>query len=271
MVLLPYVGAARIRENPVAIHDPRALSGRTTAKGLPTAELKIIDLVGFAPAVADWMARVIERTIVAKGSCSVGLAGGTTPRAIYSALAKVTTVSASQWALVSFYFGDERLVPMNDPDSNFRLAHETLFAPLAIAPARVHRVPTESSDRDEMVRSYACLLPAALDLLHLGMGADGHTASLFPGSSALLEATRRVVLVTGPKPPFDRITITPPVIDHAAAVLLTVTGAEKASAVQAALDGQHSPLEIPATLAARVGGTWFLDPAAAGKLERVSR
>lgn len=181
----------------------------------------------WAGAAAEWIARHAGR--------SIALAGGTTPRAVYARL-------ALPWAEINFYFSDERAVPPDHPESNFRMARELLPA------ARLHRM--------ESAEEYARILPEPLDLLYLGMGEDGHTASLFPGSPAL-EETRRVVAVRGP----DRITITPPVIASARALLVVATGAAKAAMVRRAREGPWDPRAVPAQLARH--GTWIVDRAAA--------
>jgi len=144
---------------------------------------------------------------------------------------------------------------------------EALLTHVAIPEARVHRIEGERRDLDAAAAAYGQELPAALDVLVLGLGTDGHTASLFPGSPAVLERRRRVMVVESPKPPRQRITITPPVIAAARQVVVLVTGRDKAPAVARALDGDApSPSEIPAVLARH--GVWFLDHAAAARLAR---
>jgi 6-phosphogluconolactonase len=133
----------------------------------------------------------------------------------------------------------------------------------SIPSANVHPMDGGRADRDGAARDYEKVLPARIDVLLLGMGPDGHTASLFPGSPALNETERRVVAVTAPKPPAERLTITPPVIAAAINVVVLVTGAEKAGMVAKVLDGAATPAELPVWLAR--GGTWILDaPAASG-------
>lgn len=130
--------------------------------------------------------------------------------------------------------------------------------------ARVHRMPAERPDREAAAREYERLLPDALDVLLLGMGPDGHTASLFPGSPALDERERRVVPAASPVPPVPRLTITPPVIGRARRVAVLVVGADKAPMVARALEGPLVPRALPVQLAA--GAHWFLDEAAAAAL-----
>jgi 6-phosphogluconolactonase len=214
-----------------------------------------------ATAAAARVATAIERAVRERGSCSVALAGGGTPRPVYEAL---TQREDLPWDRVAFYFGDERCVPPGDPDSNYRMACEALLN--AHPAAEVHRMEGELEDRDAAASAYGAALPDQLDVLLLGMGGDGHTASLFPGDDAIDERTRRVVVVHGPKPPPWRLTITPLVIESAREVLVLVSGAGKATTVARALDETTTARELPIKLA--LSGTWFLDRDAAGELKR---
>lgn len=217
---------------------------------------------------AAWLAQTMADVLVARGHCAVALSGGTTPRPVYAALAAPDLAGRIDWNRVDVYFGDERAVPRDHPDSNFHMAMEVLLTRVAIPAARVHRMEGERRDLDAAAAAYDRQLPAALDVLVLGMGPDGHTASLFPGSPALAEQQRRVVVVESPKPPRRRLTITPPVIAAARHVAVLVTGKEKATAVARALESDAPPSasEIPAVLARH--GVWFLDPPAAARLAR---
>jgi len=250
---------------------------------------------------AEWLAECLTRAIGERGRCAIALAGGSSPRPVYAALATPPLWGAIDWLRVHVYFGDERAVPPDDPESNYRMARETLLSRVPVPHTQVHRMEAEREDRDAAADDYDRILPAALDVLLLGMGPDGHTASLFPGSPALLERTRRVVPVLGPKPPLRRLTITPPVIESAREIAVIATGVDKASMITRALEGKTSLLErlvaageltqdeadsperrnnilraigpdaiteVPASLARR--GVWFLDPPAASRLERQS-
>jgi 6-phosphogluconolactonase len=141
------------------------------------------------------------------------------------------------------------------------MVNEALLRRVPIPTANVHRMEGEADDPEEAADRYAAVLPEALDVLVLGVGADGHTASLFPGSPALRERTRRVVPARAPKPPEGRLTITPPVIAAARRFLVLATGSDKAEAVARALKGGGTPDQTPARLAR--DGVWFLDRAAA--------
>jgi 6-phosphogluconolactonase len=176
----------------------------------------------------------------------------------------LATLPGVDWSRVSVYFGDERCVPPDHPDSNYRMARESLLSRVPIAEANVHRMLGELADRDAAARAYAELLPASLDVIVLGIGEDGHTASLFPGSPALDERARPVLPVIGPKPPPERLTLTPPALERARHILVLASGAGKAEAVARALEGALDPRGTPAQLAR--SGSWLLDPAAAARL-----
>ena len=210
---------------------------------------------------AQRIAQVIRQAIDRNGRASVALAGGTTPRAVYRRLAKLGEIP---WEKLDVYFGDERAVSPDDPQSNYRMARESLLDAVPIPSAQVHRMPAERADREATAAEYAAHLPQRLDLIILGIGEDGHTASLFPGSAALQERRRKVVVVEGSKPPPWRLTVTPPVISQALEKIVLASGSGKAGAVAQALEGPDEPDRCPAQLAR--DGTWILDRAAAAAL-----
>ncbi|HWA15242.1 MAG TPA: 6-phosphogluconolactonase, partial [Gemmatimonadales bacterium] len=127
---------------------------------------------------AEWLHREVTRAIEAPGRCSLCLAGGRTPAAAYRKLAALPL----EWEKVEVFFGDERAVPSDDPESNYRMVRETLLDRVPIPPAQVHRMQGERANRAAAAAAYERTLPPRLDLLVLGIGSDGHTASLFPGS-----------------------------------------------------------------------------------------
>ena len=227
----------------------------------------VVDPRGFAQAAAELIGHQVGGTSRAGGGISLGLAGGNTVAPVYEHLAALPSVSQS-WNAVSFYFGDERAVPPDHRDSNYRLARETLFSRIPAASERIHRMEAERDDLDEAAREYDALLPASLDLLLLGVGADGHVASLFPGSAALEENERRVVPAFGGMPPVARLTITPRVLAMAKKIIVIVSGASKQAAVTRALEGPVDHLACPAQLVR--GATWILDQPAALGLHRGS-
>jgi 6-phosphogluconolactonase len=225
------------------------------------------DARALARRAAERILQAVRTAVGERGRCSVALAGGSTPRATYEVLGSSALAAALPWAAVDWYFGDERAVPPDHAESNYRAAVETLFAGRPQALASVHRMPGDAADLEAAARAYGERLPDALDLLLLGLGEDGHTASLFPGSTALAERAARVLVVTGPKPPNPRLTVTPPVIEAARATLVLVSGAGKAEALARALEGPPDPSATPAQLAR--AGSWIVDREAARLLRSV--
>jgi 6-phosphogluconolactonase len=194
----------------------------------------------------------------------MGLAGGNTPRPIYQRLAEPPHRDRIRWERLQLYFGDERCVPPDHPDSNYQMVKSSLVSRVPLADRQVHRMEADRPDLDASAREYDAGLPPRLDLLVLGMGADGHTASLFPRSPALEERARRVVPVRIVGQPTPRLTITPPVIDRASAIAVLVFGAEKAAMLAQVLEGEVAPRDRPIQLAR--SATWFVDRAAAARL-----
>lgn len=223
------------------------------------------DAASVAQHAAAWLGEAITQAVTVRGRADVALAGGTTPAATYRQLA----AHALPWASVHFWFGDERCVPAAHPEANARMAHDMLGPALA-AGATLH-VMDGGGDGEgahaAAAAAYAAALPQVLDVLVLGMGEDGHTASLFPGHAATSERTARVVAITGaPKPPPERLTITSVVIDAARAVLVLVTGGGKADALAQVVDGPRAPARWPAQLARGPRALWLIDRAAAAQL-----
>lgn len=219
----------------------------------------------FVGAAAAWVADSIAAVLAERERCSLALAGGNTPRAIYEELAD--RYVNLPWQLLDIFFGDERCVPPDDPASNYDMAREALLSRVPIGPEQVHRMRGELPDRNAAALDYESELPASLDILLLGMGADGHTASLFPGAPQLRERERSVVPSTSPSPPAERLTITPPVIERARHVGVMVAGKSKSEAVARVLEGALDTEVVPARLALR--GSWILDGDAASLLRVV--
>lgn len=197
------------------------------------------------------------------------LSGGKTPRPVYEVLGNEGSAWGVDWSKVSFYYADERCVPPNHPESNYLMTMESLLGRIAISPSQIERMRAEDPDLPRAAGEYDRKLPERLDIILLGMGKDGHTASLFPGSPALDEEGRRVVLVEGPKPPLCRLTITPPVIMKARSLVVMVTGPGKSAMTARALEGPYSPEKVPVQLA--LDGIWILDREAASLLEGLKR
>lgn len=215
----------------------------------------------FAAAAAELLAGRIRSTTTTPGT-SLALAGGSTPRPVYEALSRVPGLP---WERIEIFFSDERRVPAEDPASNFGMARSSLLRHVAVLPERVHRLRGEAEDPEAEARRYADALPDRLDLVVLGIGADGHTASLFPRHPALQERKRQVLAVEGPTEPRGRFTLAPPALAAAHRLLVFAAGPSKAEAVHQALAGAWEPDRCPAQLARRA--TWILDEGAAAQLD----
>jgi 6-phosphogluconolactonase len=219
-----------------------------------------------AHATAAWLR---ERAQVAGERFAVCLAGGSTPRRVYELLASAAT-GGFPWDRVHWFFGDERFVPHDHPDSNYRMARETLFDAAPVPAANVHPMPTAGLPADAAQRyeselqgfyGAATLDPQRplFDVVLLGLGEDGHTASLFPGTAALQERQRWVVDVLNPKAE-PRITLTYPVLESTRALAFLVAGANK----RAILARVWADEDLPAArLQGDVAPNWFIDQAAA--------
>jgi 6-phosphogluconolactonase len=206
----------------------------------------------------------------------VALSGGSTPKNVYQLLAAPAFRARVRWGDIHFFWGDERHVPPDHPDSNYRMAVEAMLSKVPVLPANIHRVRSELPDAERVAREYevtirACvageLLPR-FDVIHLGIGTDGHTASLFPGSAAIGERERICVANWVEKFAGYRITLTLPILNAARAAIFIVTGAAKAPIIQQVLRDRDATPPFPAQLIRPVDGEcwWMLDQAAAGEL-----
>jgi 6-phosphogluconolactonase len=212
------------------------------------------DAEAAARTCAERVAAAIDEARAARGAAHVALAGGRTPARTYELLAELV----DDWSDVHLWFGDERCVPLDDPDSNDTLVRQALLERLPHDPARarpvVHAVagagagdpPAAAAGYERELRATVPGSPPALDLALLGLGEDGHTASLFPDDPVLEERERLVVAVRGRKPPPDRVTFTLPVLRAARAIVVLTAGAGKAEAVRAMLAGPspHTPASL---------------------------
>jgi 6-phosphogluconolactonase len=241
-----------------------------------TTSIEILaDENALAEAAADRFVSIVESTLRYRRVADVALAGGSTPRAMNALLASPQLRSSVAWNRVRFFFGDERTVPPDDAESNYRMTYDTLFGPLGIPEANIFRMRGEDEPHAAAAAYAACLTAEfgsrpRFDLLFLGMGPDGHTASLFPGTLATVDDTQLVVANWVEKFSTWRITLTPHVLNDAAHVVITTGGASKADALHGVLDGPHQPDLYPVQLVAPVDGElhWIIDEAAAAKLAR---
>jgi 6-phosphogluconolactonase len=230
------------------------------------------DAATVAEATADRFVTSAQAAIDERGVFRVALSGGSTPRQVYPLLLEPGRRDAVAWDAVEFFWGDERAVPPDHPDSNFGCAYGMLISQLPdVRPDRIHRMPAEAPDLDTAALTYESELrlafgargdePPAFDLIWLGMGPDGHTASLFPGTPGLEERRRWVIANFAPSQDAWRMTLTFPVLNGGREVLFVATGADKAAALREVRAGGS---ELPA---ARVDGEqveWLVDAAAAG-------
>jgi 6-phosphogluconolactonase len=229
-------------------------------------------------AAAELFVQACVEAVEARGRFTVALAGGSTPKGLYTRLATDERLrTAVPWEKGDFFWGDERHVPPDHADSNHRMAHDAMLSRVPVVPARVHRVHSEQPDAAVAAILYEVELRRSLDsyggiprfdLLLLGLGADGHTASLFPGTDALSEQSRLVVANRVPALNTTRITMTFPLLNAARRVMFLVAGAEKAEPVRDILQPGPAAPELPARRVQPPQGTvdWLLDRTAAALL-----
>jgi len=228
------------------------------------------DAASLARAAAEHCVTLAAEAIAARGRFAIALSGGSTPRATYALLATEEFDARVDWSRVHVFWGDERCVPPDHPDSNYRMARQALLDKTSIPTENVHRIRGELPP-DQAATAYQAELEAVLgaggrfDLILLGMGEDGHTASLFPGTAALHEQTRWVVAHYVDKLSAWRVTLTPVAINAAAHVTFLISGAGKAERLQEVLDGPHQPDVLPAQIVRPTDGRllWLADAAAA--------
>ncbi len=228
-------------------------------------------------AAARSFVRCAREAIAARGRFTVALSGGSTPKPLYQRLSAEPSRSEVDWNRVHIFWGDERCVPPDHVDSNYRMAREAMLDSLPIPREQIHRMEAERADREAAARDYEAALarvfgvstegePPSLDLILLGMGPDGHTASLFPGTKALEETVRWVVVNRVPKFNADRLTMTKPILNRAREVLFLVAGGDKAEVLAEVLNGPADPLRLPSQSIRPQGQlVWFVERAAAAK------
>jgi 6-phosphogluconolactonase len=230
-------------------------------------------------AAADEFTRLANAAVRARRKFCVALSGGSTPKGLYQHLASLPPTSIP-WQAICFFWGDERHVPIDHPESNYRMAFETLLSKVHARRENIFRIRSEEEDAGDAANAYERTLQTffglepgefpRFDLLLLGMGPDGHTASLFPGSSALQERHRLVVANWVEKFQAHRITLTLPVLNHARNVIFLVSGQEKAPALRQVLEG-NGGTPLPSHLVRPLDGRllWLVDRAAASALSRI--
>jgi 6-phosphogluconolactonase len=236
------------------------------------------DVEKLSQSAAAYIVRVAQAAVAEHGSFTVALSGGSTPRKLYGLLVGEPYRSQINWDKIEIFWCDERCVPPDDAESNYHLAEEYLFSKLSIAPAHIHRMPADASDRDaaslaytqEMRKVFKTTGTPRFDLIQLGMGPEAHTASLFPHQASLHERERLVMPVSVPKPPPARLTFTLPLLNAAQHILFLLTGAEKDAALAEVLEGKANGEEYPAQNVRPTQGevTWMIDTKAAQLLKK---
>jgi 6-phosphogluconolactonase len=236
------------------------------------------DLQALSHAAAWLFADEASRAIEARGRFSVLLAGGETPRCAYEILARQPLRDMVPWEQVHFFWGDERYVPSDDPRSNVKMARQALLDHVPIPAAHIHPIPYRSSPREsaveyeDILRAFFSAGQPRFDLVFLGLGENGHTASLFPGTSAVEERERWVTEVYVAEQGLYRITLTLPLINRTELVAFIVAGGGKALILRKVLEGPLEPRRIPAQMVKPLNGTllWLVDQEAARLLRRDS-
>lgn len=235
------------------------------------------DLSELSREAAEFFTALCSDAVRQRKRFTAALSGGSTPRTLYQILASSDFKERIPWSSVHLFWGDERCVPPEHPDSNYRMAHEDLLSRITIPPENIHRMPGEAEPEhgaeiyEKELREFfkGSKIPE-FDMIILGLGTDGHTASLFPDSPALKEKSRLVISDESPERNHPRLTLTLPVIHHARNILFLVAGREKERILAQVLDEKTDPDRIPAR-AVRPGRgkiLWFTDEDAAGLLKR---
>ena len=247
----------------------------------PMHDLRIApDAEQLAVRAAELFVRITASAAGRTGRCNVALSGGSSPRRTHRLLATPPFVHQIPWTAMALFWVDERCVSPNHPASNFGAAREDVLQQVPLSSEAIHPIPVGEDPEAGALRYERILrahfnLPAGqapvFDLILLGIGKDGHTASLFPGAAALGERRRWVLAVTGGVPNVPRLTLTLPVINAARRVVFLVTGPEKAGIIQALLQGPQSGLPAKAVRPATGTVTWLLDRAAAAGLSAEAR
>jgi 6-phosphogluconolactonase len=249
--------------------------------------LRLPEVEKLQQTAAELFVAAAAEALRARGVFTVVLSGGTTPKGVYSRLAEDDALRREvHWEHVRFFWGDERHVAPDHPESNYRMTYEAMLSRLPVDPTHVYRIKGEYEDASRAAEEYERDLRGIVgaryteddatvprfDLVLLGLGADGHTASLFPGSPALHEQRRLVVANPVPKLNTERITMTLPVLNNASEVVFLVHGGDKADALHDVLEGPYNPQRLPAQLIRPRQGRlrWLVDPTAAARLTAMS-
>lgn len=238
------------------------------------SEVRVFESTGeLMEAAAREILKAALEAVSGHGRFTWALSGGATPRGLYQRLASDPFLARMPWEAIHFFWGDERHVPPDHPESNYRMAREAMLDAAPVPPGNIHRIHAEepeaeraAAEYEEELRSFFPLAPR-FDLNLLGLGKDGHTASLFPGSAAIHERERLVIAPWAEAQKTFRITLTPPVLNSAERIVFLVSGEDKAEALHAVIEGELNPERYPAQV---IEGNrlWMVDRPAARLLAR---
>lgn len=248
--------------------------------GIDNSEIVILeDVTALSYRAAEILVQCISETLSRKAQFSIALSGGSTPKTLFSLLVGNCSFKNNiPWEKLHFFWGDERHVPPQDVQSNYRMANEMMLSKINVRTENIHRMVTERPDAGEVAEAYEQEIQRffhitrgqvpIFDLNLLGIGTDGHTASLFPGTEALKEKQRLVVSNWVEKLHAHRLTMTAPVLNNAATVVFLVSGQKKAGILHQILEGDYQPDLLPAQLIRPTHGKliWLVDQAAATRL-----
>jgi 6-phosphogluconolactonase len=239
------------------------------------------DGMEIAQRAADEVVRIASEAAAARGAFTIALSGGSTPKVLYALLAENPALRNSlPWDKMKVFFGDERHVGPGRADSNFQMASDTILSKVPLQPEQIHRIKGEYPDTAQAAVEYEATIQREFalqtgefprfDLVLLGMGSEGHTLSLFPGTKALHETERIVTRNWVGKLYTERITLTAPAANNAANIIFMITGADKACALKAVLEGPHEPEQLPAQMIQPSNGklSWLADQAAGSMLSK---
>jgi 6-phosphogluconolactonase len=239
------------------------------------------DGMEIAQRAADEVVRIASEAAAARGAFTIALSGGSTPKVLYALLAENPALRSSlPWDKMKVFFGDERHVGPGRADSNFQMASDTILSKVPLQPKQIHRIKGEYPDTAQAAAEYEATIQREFalqtgefprfDLVLLGMGSEGHTLSLFPGTKALHETQRIVARNWVGKLYTERITLTAPAANNAANIIFMITGADKACALKAVLEGPHEPEQLPAQMIQPSNGklSWLADQAAGSMLSK---
>jgi len=223
-----------------------------------------LDSDGWPEFAANAIRQEIDAAVLSRGVCNIMLTGGGVAERLYKHCCKMRVFPMKN---MCFFFGDERCVPPDHNSSNYAMVMRTLLAEGISTDCSIVRMEADNPDREEAAKAYEKLIPDKIDVLLLGVGEDGHIASLFPNSSALLLEERSVVPIIGPKEPQERLTITPRVIASARSVFVVATGETKGRVLAEALKPDSDLMSFPVGLT--FNGTWLLDADAGRQLKNL--